>query len=326
MTMLKAAALCCAALAPLPAMAQQAITVEKPAVIPAHKPGPGRLVHYRDMPSRFVDARNVTVWLPDDYDPKGGPYAVIYMHDGQNVLETATAMGGEEWGMDEMLTKLTSEHAIRPAIVVAIATPKGRSREYMPRKVFDGLPAETRQRLTAEQGGTPLSDRYLRFIVEELKPFIDRSYRTAPDRKNTFIIGASMGGLISLYAAAEYPQVFGGAGCLSTHWPLFVMPEAYQTGRLDTEAVTTAFERYLRKTLARGPKPRIWFDHGTETLDSNYARYQERIDALLPRIGWAPGRDFMSKTFPGTNHSERSWRERLDQPLLFLLPAEKSAP
>ncbi|MGH6780716.1 MAG: alpha/beta hydrolase, partial [Sphingomonadaceae bacterium] len=208
--------------------------------LPAH--AAGRLERFVAFPSHHVDPRNVTVWLPEDYDPKGTPHAVLYMHDGQNVLDAATAMGGEEWGMDEMLTRLIGEQIVRQTIVVAIATPKGRSREYMPRKVFDLLPPAMRRRIAAEQGGTPSSVHYLRFIVEELKPFIDRNYRTASDRDNTFIMGASMGGLISLYAVGEYPQVFGGAGCLSTHWPLFVMPEAYQTGTLDTEAVTTAFE------------------------------------------------------------------------------------
>jgi enterochelin esterase-like enzyme len=112
-----------------------------------------------------------------------------------------------------------------------------------------------------------------------------------------------MGALVSLYALNEYPQVFGRAGCLSTHWP--------------------AGGSVLVEEMAAGlPAPgshRIWFDHGDATLDAGYAPFQQRMDTLLCDAGWLPGRDFQSQTFPGAEHSEGAWRARLDLPLKFLL-------
>ncbi len=94
-----------------------------------------------------------------------------------------------------------------------------RWREYMPQKPYEAPALQKHHPLILERaGGPPLSDAYLQFLVEELKPFIDKRYRTLPDQQNTFVMGSSMGGLISLYAISEYPQVFGGAGCVSTHW------------------------------------------------------------------------------------------------------------
>ena len=159
------------------------------------------------------------------------------------------------------------------------------------------------------------------FIVEELKPRIDREYRVKSDRANTAIMGSSMGGLISLYAINEYPKVFGSAGMVSTHWPLFLpAKEGESITDEEYEAVSSAFERYLAPALA-GPKShRRYFDHGTETLDAVYARYQKRIDAIVARQGYRQGVNWVSRNFPGQAHSEKSWASRVDIPLRFLLP------
>jgi hypothetical protein len=279
----------------------------------------GRLDQYRAFPSRFADPRNVTVWLPADYDPKGPPYAVLYMHDGQNLFDPKTGYGGKEWGIDEAVTKLTAEGRMRRTIVVGIWNTPKRLREYVPAKSFDRLPARYMERVQGLYGGTPLSDGYLKFIVKELKPFIDRTYHTSPGRADTAIMGSSMGGLISLYALTEYPQVFGGAGCLSTHWPLLLPPEGQSLTDEDVDAVATAFEAYLRPALPRPGAHRLYFDHGSETLDRHYAAYQARIDRLVARRGWTRDSNWISRNFPGAAHNEDSWRARVDIPLSFLL-------
>ena len=148
------------------------------------------------------------------------------------------------------------------------------------------------------------SDEYLRFLVEELKPFVDARYRTLPGRDDTVVMGSSMGGLISLYALAKYPDVFGGAGAVSTHWP----------------AGDGAMVDWLAAHLPAGTH-RIWFDHGTETLDAGYALYQLRMDAAMQAAGWMRGRDWESRVYEGAAHDEKSWRARVDQPLRFLLGA-----
>ena len=147
------------------------------------------------------------------------------------------------------------------------------------------------------------SDRYLKFLVEEVKPFIDRTYRTQPDAAHTFVMGSSMGGLISGYALVEYPQVFGGAGCVSTHWPSD-----------DGSAI-----EYFAKHLPAPGKHRIYFDYGTATLDASYEPYQQRMDQAMRAAGYTEGRDWVTKKFPGAEHSEKSWRERVEIPLTFLL-------
>jgi hypothetical protein len=280
---------------------------------------PGRLEQFTDFPSRYVDARNVMVWLPADYDPAGAPYAVLYMHDGQNLFRDRGAYGGHEWGVDETLTRLMAEGKARRTIVVGIWNTPKRLREYMPAKVFARLPDDQRERVEALYQGTPLSDAYLRFIVTELKPYIDARYNVARGPESTAIMGSSMGGLISLYALAEYPDVFGAAGCLSSHWALFLPPDGEMLPQSDVEAIGAAFAGYIRDALPAPGTHRLWFDHGDQTLDRLYAPLQEQVDAAVAARGWVRGRDWMSKVFPGAAHNEQSWRARLDQPLAFLL-------
>lgn len=279
---------------------------------------PGRLVHYSAMAGEGLLPRNVTVWLPDGYDRDTRRYAVLYMHDERNLFDPATAMGGETWGVAEALQKLIDAGTVRPTIIVGIDNTTDRARDYMPAKVAALLPDDARAALAAGIGGPPLSDAYLRFIVEQLKPMIDRSYRTDPSRRATFSMGSSMGGLISLYAVTEYPAIFGGAGCLSTHWPLpLFAPDGGPV--LPRDAVVAAFTAYLDPRLPAPGRARLWFDHGDRTLDAFYAPYQSAIDARLVAHRLVPGRDFVSRAYPGAAHNEVSWRGRIDAPLTYLL-------
>jgi hypothetical protein len=287
--------------------------------------GPGRLEHVRNFPSAHVDPRHVSVWLPADYDPKGAPYDVLYMHDGQNLFDPATSYTKVDWGVDEAATKLMGEGAIRRTIVVGIWNTPKRLREYVPAKAFDRLPARYLDRVRGLYQGAPLSDGYLRFIVRELKPYVETRYNVASGPAHTAIMGSSMGGLISLYAIAEYPNIFGAAGCLSTHWPLLLPPEGQELSDADVNTVATAFQGYLKSALPRPGRHRIYFDHGSETLDRHYARYQARIDRLFADRGWRQGRDLISRNFPGAAHNEQAWRARVDVPLGFLLASGDAA-
>ena len=280
----------------------------------------GKLVHLGTVQSRHADPRRVTVWLPSSYRPGGPRHAVLYMHDGQNLFDTATGFGGMEWKVDETLDRLIRERNVRPTIVVAIWNTPKRLREYVPSKAFKHLPGAYANRVSGLYGGEPLSDGYLKFIVHELKPRIDRRFRTRPDRVNTAILGSSMGGLISLYAISEYPQVFGSAGMVSTHWPLMIPPEGQTLSDADFETVSGAFERYLAPALPAPVTHKLYFDHGNETLDQIYARYQSRVDRLVARRGYRRNVHWISRNFPGHKHNELSWAERLHIPLQFLLP------
>lgn len=280
----------------------------------------GRLVDLGEIRSKYADARRVQIWLPSSYKSNGPKHAVLYMHDGQNLFDKATAGYGMEWQVDETLDRLIREKKVRLTIVVGISNTPKRLRDYVPSKAFAHLPPEYLDRVRGLYGGDPLSEGYLRFIVDELKPRIDRDYRVHADRANTMIMGSSMGALISLYAINEYPKVFGGAGMVSTHWPLFLPAEGKSLSEGEYEAVSSAFDRYLTPALASPSTHRLYFDHGTETLDSNYARYQARIDRVVAAKGYRRDVNWVSRNFPGQAHNEISWASRLEIPLRFLLP------
>ncbi|HZC37634.1 MAG TPA: alpha/beta hydrolase-fold protein [Sphingomicrobium sp.] len=280
----------------------------------------GSIVDLGVLQSKYADPRRVVVWLPDGYRADGPKYAVLYMHDGQNLFDKATAGYGMEWQIDETLGRLMREKKVRPTIVVGIWNTPKRLQEYVPSKAFEYLPPAYRDKVRALYGGDPLSDGYLKFIVRELRPMIDRQFNVKTDRANTMMMGSSMGSLISLYAIDEYPQIFGGAGMMSTHWPLFMTPAGKSVGDQEYEVVSTAFERYLAPALPDPRTHKLYFDHGSETLDAVYARYQDRVDAVVARRGYRKGLNWLSLSFPGQKHNEISWASRVDVPLRFLLP------
>jgi predicted alpha/beta superfamily hydrolase len=256
----------------------------------------GTLERHADFASRFVALRPVDVWLPLDYDGERR-FPVVYAHDGQNLFDPQIAYGGVDWGIAEAM----AHRVVRQAIVVGIwNSGEDRKREYMPQKALDGAGAA---RFAAEHGGEPTSDAYLRFVVDEVKPFVDRTYRTVPGRESTLVLGSSMGGLISLYALCEYPEVFSGAGCVSTHWPI----------------ANGAVVAWLPGALPPPGRHRIYFDYGTETLDVLYEPYQRQVDQVMVAAGYEMGRDWVTRKFEGEEHSEQSWRERVHIPLGFLL-------
>ena len=123
------------------------------------------------------------------------------------------------------------------------------------------------------------SDNYLKFIVKELKPYIDKKYSVYKDAKHTGIMGSSMGGLISMYAICEYPKVFGKAACLSTHWVGF--------RDFENSPIPESFFAYMEKHLPNPKDHKIYFDYGTETLDASYLKYEYRVDEVLQSKGWS---------------------------------------
>lgn len=267
--------------------------------------GTGSVARYAAFGSRYVATRHVDVWCPPGYDEAADRrYAVIYMHDGQNLFEPAWAAYGVDWGVDEAIVRLMRDSGLPGAIVVGIWNSPDRRRDYMPEKPLQ-MPgaAGVRAAFVAEWGGDSMADDYLRFLTQELKPFIDATYRTLPDQRHTFVMGSSMGGLISLYALVEYPDRFGGAGCLSTHWPI--------GGNVLVD--------WFGAALPPPGNHRLYFDFGTATLDAGYEPFQRRMDAHLERRGYRHGANWLTMKFEGAEHNEPAWRARVDIPLAFLL-------
>ena len=280
----------------------------------------GTIVDLGVLKSKYADPRRVVVWLPTGYKPNGRKYAVLYMHDGQNLFDKETAGYGMEWQIDETLDRLIQEKKVRPTIVVGIWNTPKRLQEYVPSKAFNGLPPSYREKIRALYGGDPLSDGYLKFIVRELRPMINAKFKVKTDRADTAIMGSSMGSLISLYAIDEYPQIFGAAGMMSTHWPLVITPDDKPISEEQYQAVSSAFERYLSPALPDPATHKLYFDHGSETLDAMYARYQDRVDRVVRRRGYRQWSNVLSLSYPGEKHNEISWASRVMVPLQFLLP------
>lgn len=283
--------------------------------LPGTETGAGIREH-EAFPSRYVAPRNVSVCLPPAYaEDANKRYPVLYMHDGQNLFAPGKAFGGAEWQVDETMERLLKAKLIRPAIVVGVWNTQKRFAEYLPQQPYRSFPDSLQALFRAEYGAEPLSDAYLKFLTEELKPFIDNNYRTLAGAEDTYIAGSSMGGLISLYAICRYPEVFGRAACLSTHWPVSL--------RGEYPPMPQMLINYFGENLPNPAAHRIYFDYGTETLDSLYEPYQLMMDEKMRAAGYTEGLNWMTRKFPGAEHSEKSWAERLHVPLGFLLEKGK---
>lgn len=278
----------------------------------------GNLERIENFSSKYVTARNIDVWLPENYSTKT-KYAVLYMHDGQMLYDPEMSWNKQAWNVDDVASELIKSEKTKPFIIVGIWN-GGLTRhpDYFPQKPFENLAQKDRDTIVAQlqkAGRTkeifqPKSDNYLKFIVEELKPFIDKKYSVYKDKNNTFIAGSSMGGLISMYAICEYPKVFGGAACISTHWP--------GTFTLDNNPIPNAFLNYLKNNLPNPKNHKIYFDTGDQTLDALYPEIQKKADEIMKEKGYN-SKNWKTGYFPGESHTETSWNKRLHIPLEFLL-------
>lgn len=256
---------------------------------------PSQLRRHEQFHSEFLDHdRDVLVWLPPGYD-EARRYPVLYMHDGQNLFEPDTAFQkGEHWRLGETASELIDAGSIEPLIVAGIYnTGDQRKEEYTPTR-------------DAKLGGGGADD-YGRMIIEELKPFIDRTYRTRTEPAATGIAGSSLGGLVSLYLAFRHPRVFQRVAALS--------PSVWWNYR--------AILKIVRQARAKPPL-KLWVDMGTAEgkrgLDD--ARL---LKAALVGLGFAPGVDLHYAEYEGATHSEESWADRVGPMLQWLFPPSAAA-
>lgn len=275
----------------------------------------GQLMRINSFPSKYIKERPVDVWLPENYSEEK-KYAVLYMHDGQMLFDSTTTWNKQEWKVDEWASKLMADDTTKDFIVVAIWNIANlRNSNYFPEKAFELMSQKDRDSLSAvglRQNwiNTIDSDNYLKFMVQELKPYIDTNFSTLTDKDNTAIMGSSRGGLISLYAICEYPNIFGKAACLSTHW--------IGTYTNENNRIPQALFTYMTENLPDSETHAIYFDYGTKTLDEKYLPYQDTVNDVMISKGYTDD-NFVNLKFEGADHSENAWNQRLDQPLIFLL-------
>lgn len=278
----------------------------------------GKIVRIENFSSKFISSRNIDIWLPEGYSSQK-KYAVLYMHDGQMLFDSTTTWNKQDWQADEVATKLMSAHKTKDFIIVGIwnggAT---RHPDYFPQKPYESLSPNQKVFVTnelkkigrTEENFQPVSNNYLRFLVKELKPYIDQHFSVKKDRVNTFIAGSSMGGLISMYAICEYPEILGGAACLSTHW-IGIFSDT-------NNPIPEAFLKYMDSHLPQPQTHKIYFDFGTTTLDAFYPKHQAKVDELMQKKGFTSN-NWETLQFEGEDHSEKAWAKRLHLPFEFLL-------
>lgn len=267
---------------------------------------------YATFSSTLIGEKKYSVMLPESYaEATEKQFPVIYMMDAQNLYFDSLSYSKHAWRIHTVLDSLVQLGKAREAIIVGLDNAGiDRFSEYMPQAPVESLPADFRTAQYEQLSRPVFSDTFLQFLVTELKPEIDRNYRTKADAANTIIGGSSMGGLISMYAACEYPEVFQTSLCLSTHWPI----------ALDDQfpIIPEAILSYFAENLPPPSHHRWYFDYGTEGLDQYYEKYQKQADLVLEEAGYSAD-NVLSLKFDGHDHSERSWYERLAIPLRFAL-------
>jgi len=260
----------------------------------------------------------VDVWLPPTYDGKT-PHDVLIMHDGQMLFDASGTWNGTEWQVDEVLSNLIAQGHVRPTLVVGVWNRPGlRHVEYSPQKPIDMLDGSERGELLSMRrpdgallfpDGMVESDAYLKFLVTELLPFVRSQYVTDKESGHNYLAGSSMGGLISLYGWMEYPEIFEGAACFSTHWPLGFDAKTSQA---------SVFLNYLGKFIPAPTRRRLYMDTGDQELDALYLPSQSQADSIFLQAGYTP-RQYRSLVAAGHRHHELDWARRLPEAFRFLM-------
>lgn len=284
--------------------------------VPALARDGGRRLEYPAVAAAGLPVQRLTIWLPPGYDRAKRRYPVVYMHDGHNLFDPANSNFNKVWAADKAMLAAMRTGRVEPHIIVGIWAPGAdRYRQYLPASLYAAASPALRARMDAMAGGPIVSAAYLAWIAGPLKHWIDASFRTRPGRDDTAIVGSSMGGLMSCYAFLERPDVFGRAGCISSHWPAI---DPREVGQADPD-LAALWDKWFADRLGRPDGRRLWFDHGTGTLDAYYGPYQEVIDRRVEQSGWRRGIDFQSKVYPGAEHEENAWAARLPELFGWLL-------
>ena len=277
-----------------------------------------RLQPFEFENSAFLDNKTYSVYLPASYeDSTTKRYPVLFMMDNQNLFINENSYSGHAWNIDKVADSLAAIGQIRECIIVGInhASEK-RFLEYMPQKPVESLSEDGKKQID-QSNVSVYSDRFLQFLVKELKPHIDIKFRTLTDQSNTFVGGSSMGGLISMYAQSEYPTIFGGAICMSTHWSI-TMDDAEL--KIANNLMNYFYNALSSDSYQNSGKHKWYFDYGTKGLDQHYGKWQTQVDELL-KIK-VDENNWLSKKYEGHDHNEKSWNERLHVPLTFMLSEE----
>jgi len=254
---------------------------------------PSHLSKHEQFPSRYLrNQRDLIVYLPPGYDDQPErKFPILYLHDGQNLFDGATSfIPGMDWHVGQTADQRILEGRVEPLIIVGIYNAgKQRLGEYTPTRV-------------PRLGGGSAS-RYAKFLLEEVRPFLQGQYRVLAGAESTGIGGSSLGGLVSLYLGLRKPRIFGKIAALS--------PSVWWNERVILRFAAAAPVR---------PLPRIWLDIGTRE-GPRIVDDVERFRDVLTGKGWQLERDLHYERVEGAEHNEAAWAERVGPFLQFLFPA-----
>ena len=242
--------------------------------------------------SRFLrNQRDLIVYTPPGYAEQASRhFPVLYLHDGQNLFDGATSfIPGQDWHVGQTADLCIHAGELEPLIIVGMYNTKARIREYTPTHV--------------PKLGGGRADRYAKFMLEEVKPFIDREYRTLTGSQYNGIGGSSLGGLVSLYLGLKHSRIFGKIAALSPSvwWNQLVIHRFAQMATVEA-------------------RPRIWLDIGTRE-GPRIVRDVEKFRDVLLEKGWKLGQDLHYERVEGAEHNEAAWAQRVGPFLQFLYPS-----
>jgi len=247
----------------------------------------GKVRYYKNFEGRSVLPRDIIVWLPPSYDSLTDKYyPVLYMQDGQNIFDPSTSSFGIDWQIDETADSLIKSNSIREIIVVGIYNTSNRGNEYR---------------------NTEIGSAYIDFVLEELKTFIDKTYRTIPDKENTAVGGSSGGGLISFIMLWEHSDVFSKAACLSP---------AFKIEKIDYIAP-------IRNYLGSKKNIKIYIDNGGIGMEQKLQPGIDEMLAVLKEKGFVEDSDLLYFKDPTAEHNEYAWAKRVYRFLEFMFPLKK---
>jgi enterochelin esterase-like enzyme len=266
--------------------------------------------------SKYVPNRPVEVWVPNILLKANEKYKVIYMHDGQMLFDSTNTWNHKEWQVDETIAKLLQQNKTAATIIVAIHNiPRLRYAELLPAFIANSHCNDSLVKTMLSDSTN--ADNYLKFITEEIMPAVNKNFNTYTNAENTFIAGSSMGGLNSWYALLKYPTIFGGAICMSTHWP-----GANPNNKKLADCIFSNFKNYINNNSKALTNKILYMDYGTQTLDSHYEPYQKAIDKLIKQKK-VKGLVYYSSKFKGDAHDEVAWAKRLPTAFSFILNSIK---
>lgn len=256
----------------------------------------GELRKHERFRSRFLrNQRDLMVYTPPGYaDQRARRFPVLYLHDGQNLFDGATSfIPGQDWHVGQTADECIKAGTVEPLIIVGMYNTKARVLEYTPTHV--------------PNLGGGRADRYAKFLIEEVKPFVEKEYRTLSGSQHTGIGGSSLGGLVSLYLGLRHRTIFGKIAALS--------PSVWWN-----QLVIHRFVRSMQVDL----RPRIWLDIGTREGPRIIQDVERFRDVLLEK-GWRLGHDLHYERVEGGEHNEAAWAQRVGPFLEFLYPAAPGA-